>query len=60
MRSIATEEGWEILEGVFSEECLSFASPRIHQGMAGGLDTASGTSPDPVGIVSKDPRVAPT
>jgi hypothetical protein len=54
------EEGGEILEGVFAEGCESLQDATIYQGRAGGLGTVSGTSPDPAGIVSKDPRVAPT
>jgi hypothetical protein len=38
------------------------SGPRMRgkSGRAGGLGTVSGTSPDPVGIVSRDSRVVPT
>jgi hypothetical protein len=49
-----------VLLNMDTEICASLRDSRIHQGRAGGLDTVSGTSPDPAGIVSKDPRVALT
>jgi hypothetical protein len=49
----------EVLEIVFAEGFSLLRDSRIHQGRSEGLDTVSGTSPDPAGIVSKDLRVAP-
>jgi hypothetical protein len=52
--------GGDILLNMYTEGCSSLRDSRIHQGRAGGLDTVSGASPHPAGIVSKDPRMAPT
>jgi hypothetical protein len=54
------EEGDETLASMYTEGWSSLDQSRIYQGRAGGLDTVSGTSPDPASIVSKDPRVPPT
>jgi hypothetical protein len=54
------KKGGETLANMYTEECSSLQDSRRHQERAGSLGTASGTSPDPAAIISKDPRVAPT
>jgi hypothetical protein len=54
------EVGGEVLEGTYTEGCSSLRDSRIHHGRAEVLGTVSGMPPDTAGIVSKDPRVAPT
>jgi hypothetical protein len=61
------EKGGEVLEGIYTEDCTSidnedeevtYDQARLLRRFRKGR--RPGTSPDPAGIVSKDPRVAPT
>jgi hypothetical protein len=54
--------GVEVLEGMLTDGCTSIEDSRVlaNSRRAGGLGAVSGASPNPVGIVSKDPRVVPT
>jgi hypothetical protein len=52
------EERGEILESMYTQGCSSLRDSKISR-RERGLGTVSGTSPDPAGIVSKDPRVVP-
>jgi hypothetical protein len=56
------EEGGEVLEGMYSNGCMSMEESKIsgQSGRARGHVSAAVVGSGPAGIVSKDPRIMPT